>query len=78
MLSNALSLPQANLKLALWNVEANSIPDSDLYVWISNSGVPDDIATRLYELIQHTKKIGNKVISIGKIILQRISHQSGT
>ena len=72
MLSNALSLPQANLKLALWNVEANSIPDSDLYVWISNSGIPDDIAIRLYELIQHTKKIGNKVISIGKIILIKI------
>ncbi|MBC5795198.1 DUF2273 domain-containing protein [Sphaerospermopsis sp. LEGE 00249] len=72
MTANSLSLPQANLKIALWQIEADSMSSSDLYVWIANSGLPDDIAIRLHELASSTKKVGNKVISIGKIILIKI------
>lgn len=72
MTLGSLALPQANVKMALWQVEADSMSSSDLYVWIASSGVPDDIAIRLHELVSYTKKVGNKVISVGKIILIKI------
>jgi uncharacterized membrane protein len=72
MTANSLSLPQANFKMALWQVEADSMSSSDLYVWIASSGLPDDIAIRLHELANYTDKVGNKVISVGKIILIKI------
>ncbi|WP_035800285.1 DUF2273 domain-containing protein [Crocosphaera chwakensis] len=72
MTSYSLSLPQANFKLALWQAQADSMSDSDLYVWISDSGFVDDVAIRLHQLISTTKTIQGKVISIGKIILIKI------
>lgn len=72
MSTNSLSLPQANFKMALWQVEADSMSSSDLYVWIASSGLPDDIAIRLHQLADYTEKVGNKVISVGKIILIKI------
>lgn len=72
MTAKILSPAQANLKMALWQVETDSISSSDLYVWIVNTGLPDEIAIRLYDLTTFTKKVGNKVISIGKIVLLKI------
>ncbi len=72
MSSEKLSLPQANLKLALWQAEVDFIDNTELFVWISNCGFPTDIALRLYELVKQQTKVGNKVISIGKIILFKI------
>jgi len=72
MTSSSLPLPQANLELALMQVEADSVKNNDLYVWLINGGLPHEIATRLYELITFTKKVGSKVIDIGKIILLKI------
>lgn len=72
MTAKVLSPAQANLKLALWEVESNSISNSNLYVWLVNSGLPDEIAIRLYDLTTYSKKVGSKVISVGKIILLKI------
>lgn len=71
-MNQVLTLPHANLKMALWQTKADAINDTDLYVMISNLGFSDDIALRLHELITKVKKIGNKVFSIGKIILIKI------
>jgi len=72
MTASSLSLPQANFKMALWQLEADSMSSSDLYVWIASSGLPDDIAIKLHQLAHYTEKVGNKVISVGKIILIKI------
>lgn len=72
MTNNRLPIAQANIDLALWQVEANSITSSDLYIWLTDSGLSSEVAIKLHELISFTKKVGNKVFSIGKIVLIKI------
>lgn len=60
-MGQVLTLSQANLKMALWQINADTINDTDLYVKISNLGFSDDIAVRLHELIKKVQKIGNKL-----------------
>jgi hypothetical protein len=63
---------QANLKMALWQVEADTLTSSDLYAWLVDSGLPYEVTIRLHELATYTKKSGNKVLAVGKIILIKI------
>jgi hypothetical protein len=72
MTSQALSIPQANLKITLWQVEADSMSSSDIYIWLNDSGLPPEVALRLHELMTFTKKAGQKVIAVGKILLIKI------
>lgn len=72
MTTPALSAAQANLKLALWQVDADSMSSSDLFVWLNDSGLPLEVTTRLHQLVTYTKKTGHKLIAIGKIILIKI------
>ncbi|MEG4329054.1 hypothetical protein [Microcoleus sp. herbarium5] len=71
-MSSALSLPQANLKMALWQVDADAMSSSDLYVWLNDIGLPHEVSIRLHELATYTKKAANKVLLIGKILLIKI------
>lgn len=72
MTAQPLSLPQANLKMALWQVDADSMSSSDLYVWLNDTGLPHEVTIRLHELATYTKKAGNKVLAVGKIVLIKI------
>ncbi|MBD0263619.1 MAG: hypothetical protein ICV78_13110 [Tolypothrix sp. Co-bin9] len=63
---------QANLKMSLWQANADSMSSSDLYVWLNDSGLPTEVTIRLHELASYTKKSGNKVYAVGKIILIKI------
>ncbi|MEG4070688.1 hypothetical protein QUA42_25670 [Microcoleus sp. Pol11C2] len=67
-----LSPGQANLKLALWNAEAESIKSSEVYAQIQELGLPKEFISRLHELITFTKKVGGKVFAVGKIVLLKI------
>lgn len=67
-----LSPAQATLKMSLWQAEADSVNSSDLYVWLQDSGLPQEITLRLHDLISQTKSMSGKAISIGKIILIKI------
>jgi uncharacterized membrane protein len=67
-----ITKPQAALELALWQAEAESMSSSDLYVWLLECGLPTEIAIRLKELINVTKRVGEKVISIGKVIVIKL------
>ena len=60
------------MKLSLWQVEVESVKTSDLYVWLNDTGLPHEITIRLYELATYTRKAGNKVFAVGKIILIKI------
>ncbi len=72
MIEQSLSLAQANLKMSLWQVEANSISSSELYVLLNELGLSHEITIRLHELATYTKKVSNKFIHVGKILLLKI------
>lgn len=72
MSSQDLSTAQANLKLAIWNAEADSVTSSDLYVQIQELGLPEEVVSRLHELVSFTQRVAGKVFSIGKIVLLKI------
>lgn len=72
MNAQALSPALANLKLTSLNAEAESIKSSDFYVWLDNSGLPPEVSIRLKDLVEKTKEIAGRVISVGRIILMKI------
>ncbi len=72
MSNQDLFTAQANLKLALWNAEAESIKSSELYAQLQELRLPEEIVSRLHELITFTKKIAGKVFAVGKIVLLKI------
>lgn len=72
MKSKSLSLVEANLELALLQADADSVSSSDLYLWLRESGLPPEIAIRLKDLISFTKKIGEKILALGKIIVIKL------
>lgn len=72
MAGQIVSQAQANLKMALWQVEADSMTSSDLYVWLQDSGLPHEVTIRLHELLTYVKKVGSKVVAVGKIVLIKI------
>jgi len=63
---------QAELKLALWQADADLVTSADLYAWLVDAGLSSDVAIRLHELIQKTKRVSGKVFEVGKIILIKI------
>jgi hypothetical protein len=68
----SLSHPQSELKLVLWQIEADNTSSANLYAWLISIGLSHDVAILLHELISKTKRVGKKVIDIGKIILIKI------
>jgi len=72
MENQKLSVAQSNLKLALWNVEADLTTSSQLYAAIQELGLPQEVVSRLHELITFTKKVTGQVYAIGKIVLLKI------
>lgn len=68
----AMTKAQADLKLTLMQADADSMTNQDLYLWLQDSGLPPEIAGRLHELVDKTRKAGDKVIEVGKIIFLKI------
>lgn len=67
-----LSTAQSNLKLALWNAEAESVKSAEMYVQLHELGLPEEVVSRLHELITFTKKVAGKVFAVGKIVFLKI------
>jgi hypothetical protein len=67
-----MKLPQAKLELALWQADADMASSSDLYIRLTEMGLPSEVAIRLKELLEIVKPIGGKMISIGKIIALKL------
>lgn len=68
----ALTREEADLELLLMQSEADSTTDSDLFIWLDALGLPVEVNLKLQWLIGEIRKIGDKVISVGKIILMKI------
>ncbi len=71
-MQNQLSAPQANLKITLWNAEAEKMDSAELYLQLQDFGLPEEVTSRLHELIEVTKKVTGKVFAVGKIIVMKI------
>jgi len=73
-LSNAspLSPQKARFELMLLNAEAPRQTYEDFVVDAVARGVPVEIITRMKELWAFSKKIGNEVIAVGKIVVQKV------
>lgn len=67
-----ISPAQAQLKLALLNAEAGAVNSSDIYLELQTFDLPPEVTSRLHDLLQVTKQVGNKVMPIGKVVLLQI------
>lgn len=67
-----MTLPQARLELALWQAEADMACSSDLYIRLTELGLPSEVAIRLKELLELVKPIGAKMVSLGKVIVFKL------
>ena len=72
VMKQELSTAQANLKLAIWNAEAESVKSGDLYIELQTLGLPEEVVSRLHQIFTYTKKVASKVFSVGKIVLVKI------
>lgn len=68
----SLSQPEAKLKMAVLNSNAMEVDRIDAITQLMESGLPQEVITRIDELWEKTKIIGGQVIHIGKIILIEI------
>ena len=74
MTAETLTTVKANFDLTLMNADADAMSSSDLYIWLRESGLPSEVAIRLYDLVDTVKEVGKQVINIGKIILLNASY----
>ncbi|PSN15837.1 hypothetical protein C7293_05510 [filamentous cyanobacterium CCT1] len=72
MTSPQPSKGQANLQIAIWNKQAESSTSEELYVRIQKLGLPEEIVTRLHDLLLKVQQVAGRVIHIGKIILIKL------
>ncbi|MDD2719937.1 MAG: hypothetical protein PHH47_01345 [Gallionella sp.] len=72
MSTSVMKPATANMELAILSAEADSTSSSDFYIYLTERGLPDEIALRLMELLEKTKEIGGRVINVGKIVLCKI------
>lgn len=71
-MGSSMTLPQARLELALWQADAEMASSSDIYIRLTEMGLPSEVAIRLQDLLETVKPIGDKMISIGKIIALKL------
>lgn len=71
-MTTIISKAQGEFELALMQAESDSVASSDLYIWLRECGLSPEIAVRLKELVNVTQRIGNRVVSIGKLIVMKL------
>lgn len=71
-MGTTMTPPQARLELALWQADADMSSSSDLYIHLTEMGLPSEVAIRLKALLEFVKPIGDKIFSIGKIIALKL------
>lgn len=62
----------AMLELSMMNADVGNQNFDDVIIDALNRGIPPEVVTRLQDIWTATKKIGNEVIAIGKIIVREI------
>lgn len=67
-----LNSEQAMLEFTLLNAETSGQSFDDVVLDGLQKGIPPEMLTRMKSLWEQTKKIGNEVIEVGKIIVMKI------
>lgn len=67
-----MSNAKANFKLFLWNKEAESVSDLDIFSRMSQWNFPGEITSRLHDLLKASIKFTGKVLRIGKIVILKV------
>lgn len=67
-----MSPAEAKMELALLNSKVHDFSREDVFVRLTNSGLPLEVVFRLEELWEATKVTGKQVIHTGKIIIYEI------
>jgi hypothetical protein len=67
-----LNSEQAMLEFTLLNAETSGQSFDDVMLDGMQRGIPPEMLTRMKSLWEQTKKIGNEVIEVGKIIVMKI------
>jgi len=68
----SLSPEQGMFELTLMNGETKEYDFDSIVVEAINRGLPPEVITRLKELWEKTKVVAGEIISVGKIIVQKI------
>ena len=63
---------QAHLQISLWNADAEHTLEDDIMAKLLALGVPPEVVIRLREFWNYTKRVGEKLISIGRIVTLKI------
>lgn len=71
-MTKIISMAEVEFELALMQAESDSMASSDFYIWLRECGLSPEIAVSLKELVNVTQRIGNKVVSIGKLIVMKL------
>lgn len=69
MSAKVLTPAQANLELLLLSSEAEAISNGDIYAWLKDMGLPNEVAIRLKDFAEMTAEVGKRAIHVGKLIL---------
>jgi len=72
MTNSQPSKAQANLQLAILNKQAESSTSEELYIRIQKLGLPEEVVSRLHDLLLKVQQVAGKAIYIGKIILIKL------
>lgn len=72
MKKTTMTLSQARLERALWQADADMTSSGDIYIRLTEMGLPSEVAIRLKELLAIVRPIGEKIISLGKIIALKL------
>lgn len=67
-----MNVNTATIDLLEINTDTFAMDKTEYMVWLGNKGVPLTILTRLEALWDATRKLGNKTIYIGRIIIAKI------
>lgn len=68
-----LTSAQANLELALLDARTRSYSKTDAFTQYTNAGLPPEIVFRLEGLWETTRRIGGKIVHIGRILVFEIA-----
>ncbi|WP_029407289.1 hypothetical protein [Thiomicrorhabdus sp. Milos-T2] len=67
-----MNVHEAKLELAILETDVVETNRADFVTYLTNSGIPQEIINRVTQLWDVTKRIGEEVVSIGKIIIFKI------
>lgn len=72
MTAQNLTRASAELEFVLLSAEADSFSDTDFYAWLSQNGLPSELAIRLKVLVEATAEFGGRTINIGRLIIVKL------